>query len=507
MHKIEEGGFLPGQAKFHLSFKGVKDATSSPLLSKVKRTITRHGLLQLGDRVVVALSGGIDSMVLLHLLLSLKIELELHLHIAHLNHMFREESRHEADLIGELVLELGLPSTICSIDVPKLQKEKGLSPQEAARQARYGFLVEVADREKANRIALGHHLDDQAETVIINLLRGSGTRGLAGIPIIRGSFVRPLLEVSRRDIQRHAKSFGIPYLEDPSNREEGYLRNRVRLELLPYLAKAFNPRICETLAETAEVLREDDTFLSRLTEEALSSVILSKGEGKICLSLPGLEGLPCALRRRAMRETVRIIRGDILPPPGRFIAALEDAVLKKKTGAQIPLGKGLVAVFHHDDLILKGGEERLRRIETTSLALPGRTYIPTIEREIVTKIVENRNLDFKKIPKGTAFMDFETIRPPIYLRSRREGDRFYPLGLGGQKKLQDFFVDCKVARHERDLVPILVDSEKVIWVVGMRVDERVRVKAETEQVLIVELKEAPYGAQAGKGPFDRARDS
>lgn len=503
LHKIRKESFIPGQAKFHLSFKGVKDATSSPLLSKVKRTITRHGLLQLGDRVVVALSGGIDSMVLLHLLLSLKIELDLHLHIAHLDHMFRgEKSRHEAYLIGQLALELGLPSTIGSIDVPKLQKEKGLSPQEAARQARHGFLVEVAEREKASRIALGHHLDDQAETVLINLLRGSGARGLAGIPIIRGSFVRPLLEVSRREIQGHAESFGIPYLEDPSNREEGYLRNRVRLELLPYLARVFNPKICEVLAETADLLREDDAFLSNLTQETLFSLILSHEEKKVHLSLPGLKELPAALRRRAIRETVRIIRGDILPPTGRLIAALEDAVLKKKTGAQIPLGKGMVAVFHHDELVLKRGEERPKRMEVTNLALPGRTYIPAIEREIVTEIIENQGLEFKQVPEGTALMDFEMVRPPIYLRSRRKGDRFYPLGLGGQKKLQDFFVDCKVPRHKRDLVPILVDSEKVLWVVGMRIDERVRVRAETKQVLIVELKEAPYGVQARKGPFD-----
>ncbi|MBI5167248.1 MAG: tRNA lysidine(34) synthetase TilS [candidate division NC10 bacterium] len=482
------------QSRFTLSFKGVKDAATLPLLSKVRRTISKHGLLQKSDRVVVALSGGMDSMTLLHLLLSLKGEIGLSLYIAHLDHMFRgEASRRDADLVGQLAQELDLPATIRSVDVPRLRLDGKLSPQEAARQARYGFLLEVAALEGADRIALGHHLDDQAETVLINLLRGSGSRGLGGIPIKRGPFIRPLLEVSRREIEEHVHASRLPFLEDPSNREGGYLRNRIRFDLLPYLARAFNPRIREALAETADLLREDDTFLSRLAQEALAPLVLAHRERGLELSRPGLRELPCSLRRRVLREAVGMVRGGIYLLGGRRLAALEDLALFGRAGAGLHLGEEVVAAVEYEALVLRGEETGTERAEAFPLTIPGRTYVPTFGREVVTNVVKNQSWDFRAVARDVAFLDMAKVRPPLSLRSRETGDRFYPLGVGGQKKLQDFFVDAKVPRYERDRTPILVDSEKILWVVGLRIDERAKVRADTEQVLVVEARRVPHG--------------
>lgn len=447
------------------------------LLEKVQKTIARYGMLNPGERVVVAVSGGPDSMVLLHLLCRLQEPLHLHLHVAHLNHGLRgEEGERDAAFVKGWVEKWGLPSTIGRIEV---RKRKG-SLQEAARHARYRFLEEVAKAVGASRIALGHTQDDLAETVLINLLRGAGLKGLAGIPPAReGRIIRPLIETSRKEILAYAESQGVPFVVDASNLSEGYLRNRIRLTLLPTLAE-YNPRIVKALARAALILREEDAYLSALAKEALSSLLLQGEEA--ALPILALEGLPPALRRRVLREAFSRVSG--LSLSWKKTLALEG--LLETPSDRLTLPGGVVALREGERLIfarkpVPGG------VEAVYLLSPAdEVELPAFGLRLHFMLLPKEACDLTAASPFCAFFNAEKMQGPLCVRAWRPGDRFFPLGLGGSKKLQDFFVDLKIPRWRRHSIPLLLSREQIAWVVGVRIDDRFKVTEETREVLKVE---------------------
>jgi tRNA(Ile)-lysidine synthase len=464
------------------------------LIAQIKRTIAQFRMLSTGDRVVVAVSGGPDSVCLLGVLRDLAPEYHLVLHVAHLDHMVRgEESASEARFVEQLAKDLGMPSTIERIDVPRYCAERGLSTQAGARQVRYDFLDRVARGIAADRIAFGHTANDQAETLLMRLIRGSGISGLAGIPPKRERIIRPLIETTREQVLAYLKVNALDFVTDPSNRKPLYTRNRVRSEVIPVLER-FNPRIVETLASTAARFRDEDaTTDSRL--HLILPTIMKREEHTVRIDQEAFLELPVSDRRRAVRTAVSSLCGN-----GSVLSRVrtEEAMeflTTAQTGKSLDLSCGLVLTREYDAFLLSPRTDP--KEFCIPLPVPGSSRIPALGIEVTTAVrdgmqngAETGNYQWQ------AVFDYDKMCLPLYVRSRRPGDSLQPAGMEGKhKKLQDLFVDEKVPRSLRDRVPLLATERDILWVVGIRTDGRILPGIGTKKFLVVTITRSETGRE------------
>lgn len=466
------------------------------LLHTVQATIDRHRMLATGDIAVLAVSGGVDSMVMLHLLLRLRSRYRISLHVAHLNHNLREtESAQAAEFVRGRCQACQVPVTIMTAGRATLREERTDSLQAAARDLRYRFLRQVADEQGANRIVLGHHRHDQAETVLMNLLRGSGARGLGGIPPVRGRIIRPMIDCSREEIEQYARQEGIAYVEDSSNRDLSYSRNRIRLGLLPELAKRYNPRVVHALANTATILEAEDSCLNEIAETARRAALIAQSHEQSVLSVPGLAALPTALRWRVIRRSVEELRRGRSGLTFQQVLVIDRLVLTEGAQGVIHASGRLRVRRAGEHMILSMGEGcAADRITSIPLVIPGLTAIAGSSFILRSDLLDEWSGNEPSPDPWTALLDADRAGHELYVRGWEEGDRFVPLGLDGRKKLQDFFVDEKVPRDRRGSVPLVVSGGRIAWVVGLRVDERFKVSGSTRRVL--RLRVAATGEQA-----------
>lgn len=464
------------------------------MLDKVRATITRFSLLDRNDGVVVGVSGGPDSVALLHVLLALREELELRLHVAHLNHLFRgAEAEEDAVFVAGLAKAWGLPVTVETFDVPALVAKEGVSAQEAARRVRYGFLRRVAASAGAAKVAVGHHADDQAETVLIHLLRGTGPKGLGGMAPAREGIIRPLLEVTRAEIENYCREHHLPTRLDRSNEKTVYRRNRVRLCLMPVL-KEYNPRMVEALTRLAAVVRDEDEYLDRDAYQAFLGICLLDEKRHIAVSLPGFLGLPDALKRRVIRRCYSQIRGQTVDLSYDHVEVVLALAKGPEAAGETHMPGGVRAKKGDKDLSFYRYEGAGVPVPDYCLPLvvPGYTLLPAVNRLIRAEVVPAEQvgpMPWLGASRGDseAFLDYGLVQGHLYVRRRRPGDRFQPLGFRGMKKLQDFFIDVKVPRQERDQVPVVATEREILWVAGFRPDERFRIGPATKQVLHLEM--------------------
>lgn len=312
---------------------------------QARNTIRRFGMVQPGQRVLVALSGGADSICLLHVLVRLRESLAIDVIALHVDHALRPESATQAQEVQRICVGLGVPCALRRVSVPERRARTGESVQDAARKMRYAALRKEAEATGAHRIAVAHNADDQAETVLMRLLRGAGMTGLAGIPPVRGSIIRPLIEVWGRDIRLYCKRHGLPIVEDPSNMSDAYLRNRLRHHLIPYIEEEYNPRFRAALCRTAELLRTDEETLETWVEEVYASPAVDgqDGSGWARVLAKGLSQLPVGLARRVLRHAYRKATGSMSPSLERLDAALALCREGARGGARIELGGGAYA--------------------------------------------------------------------------------------------------------------------------------------------------------------------
>jgi len=471
------------------------------LLRKVKETIKKYSILSRGEGVLIGLSGGPDSVCLLSVLKELGDELKLELHALYIDHGLRpEEIPGEVEFCRNLCERLTIPFLTKSIDVKSYAKEKGLNKQAAARELRYLTLEKTAYEMNVHRIALGHTADDQAETLLMRLFRGSGPTGLSGIPPLRGWIIRPLIEIERRDIERYLEEEKIDFIVDSSNLRKDYLRNKIRLSLIPML-RDFNPNIIETLSKTAEIFRDEEKYFEILVAKTLMRLISRRFAHRIELFLYPLENMEKVILRKVLRRAIEDTKGL----PGISFMHVEDIIwLIKygKAGDSIHLPKGLKAIKEYSTLVLTS--EAPVRLDTYSLEVPGEIHLTEIRMAIRASISASQEpggfweairecygfrTDSSGLKSALALFDGDRIRYPLVIRSRKEGDFFYPLGFGKKRKLQDFFVDEKVPRKERDSIPLIISGEDIVWIIGYREDERFRVTEQTKKVLRVEARE------------------
>jgi tRNA(Ile)-lysidine synthase len=456
------------------------------MIKKVLQTIKKYNLLENGDRVVVALSGGPDSTALLEILLKIATKMDLTLIVAHFNHGLRgRESNADEKFSRDLAKKMGL--LFCSEKMDKKGDKKGISPEDFYRRQRYIFLDKVAKEHRVQKIALGHNLQDQAETVLINLFRGSGLDGLKGfLPKRDGKIIRPLMEISRQKIISFLDKSGIAYRQDSSNEKKMYLRNKIRLELIPYLKEKYNPKIEENLARTAEILRMEDEFIQKQVAEALCSPFVQLSPHRILLKISFLNTLSSAIRWRLFKTILEEMSPEKSGITFLHVKSLDNLTQKNESGKKAILPLKIEARREYGDLILEKKKPSPKRIKYLYLKnIPGTIYIKEKKITIKADFVKKRNIDLGN--KKDVYLDWDKIKQPIVIRNRRDGDWFQPLGMTGRQKIKDFFIDHKIPSSKRDEVVLLADSVSVIYIENMRLTDRVKVTAKTKNILKLEI--------------------
>lgn len=458
------------------------------MLQVVRKTIKKYDLLTPGDRVVIAVSGGPDSVALADVLFLLKEEYRLKLHIAHLNHMFRgKEADRDAQAVEELARALGLPCTVAKSDVPAFAAEHHMSAQAAARQVRYDFLEKTRANWQGTKIATGHHADDQAETLLMNILRGAGTEGLTGIPPKRDDvYIRPLIEVTREEIEAYCRERGLGFRQDISNFKPVYLRNRIRLELLPLLAKEYNPGIRSSLVRLGRIMRDENGFMEERVQEFWDRLVISGTGSEIIFSLTGFLQAHPALKRRLLRKAWGTLRGDERDLEFIHLEQTLDFLQNGAAGGVIELPRHIIMEKSYDSFRLAATcSEPEKTVFCHELIIPGNTFIPELGLNIEAEVTScwPGSVEFKE----EAWIDYEKLNGPLLVRSRRPGDRFLPLNGCGSKKLKEFFIDEKIPRARRDRVPIVTAGEDIVWIGGIRPDDRWRITDKTRKFLHLKI--------------------
>ncbi|MGE5541732.1 MAG: tRNA lysidine(34) synthetase TilS, partial [Bacillota bacterium] len=430
----------------------------------------------------------------------------------HLDHGFRgEESAADAEFVAGLCSKIGVPCRVLQLDVPGLMSQWGVGAEEAGRRARYRFYEETASRLGAARVALGHTLDDQAETVLMRLIRGSGLEGLGGIPPVRGMYIRPLLFVSRREVEQYCAATGASWRTDKTNQAPVYFRNQVRLQVIPALER-WNPRLKDTLAGTADRLREDAAYLELAGREAAAGLAAGK-DGGMSLARDRFNDLHPAMRRQVVRALAREITGESgstehIPLGYDHVEAVISLAGRDSRGGVLHLPGGILARVSGGELwIGKAAGENGGLIPVTSpvtLRVPGVTDIEGLGVRIRAEVTPAAALGeepFRNIDPLRAFVDYSLVEHPLRVRSRMDGDYFYPLGMGGRKKVGDFMTSLKVPAGDRHLVPVVLSGEQVVWVGGYRLDERFKVTPATTEVLLLTMEIDRNRASGGMRPI------
>jgi tRNA(Ile)-lysidine synthase len=457
------------------------------LLQTLLASVRKQGTIVAGVRVLAACSGGPDSVALVALLLKLREEMPLEIHVAHFNHRLRDEAGEDERFVRALAGRWTLPFVSESADVRSHAAKKKLNLEEAGRDLRYDFLRRAAAGAGATKIATGHTMTDQAETVLMRLMRGTGLSGLAGIaPVVAAEpcpVVRPLLGIAGPDLRAWLAAEGIPYREDPSNLDRRFLRNRIRAELLPELGRRYEPRIVAHLARLAGIAREEDELLSAFVGELADEFIIRKGR-EASLDLKTLPLFLPALARRVVREYLRELQGDLRDISSEDVGSL----LSLGEGKELPLRKGLV-------LRREGGWVGLRKDRTPPKAYEilwdGRGEVVIAAAGMAFRGTRREaaagRSSFKNDDRTGACLDAARLEFPLVIRNRRPGDLYRPLGAPGRKKLKEILRAKGVPVAGRDRLPVFLSRGEIVWAPGLPVGEKYKVTGTTTSVFSIRL--------------------
>lgn len=485
------------------------------LLNDVEAYIDRHTLLKPGMTVVVGVSGGPDSITLLHLLQRLAPAWHLNLHVAHLHHGIRgQDANADKEFVEDLAQNWHLPYSSRIVDVPSLAEREKLTLEEAARRARYGFLCEVAEHIGAHRIAVAHNADDQAETVLMHLLRGTGPAGLRGMlpatrlrdyrllltearPAPTLLLIRPLLNVTREEIEAYCRQHELAFRFDQSNLDTTYFRNRLRHEVLPYLAQ-FNPRISERLRNLAEVVRADYRLLEEFVGVARDTLLVATHSDALVFDLARWREQPLAIQRAIVRQAAYKLRRSLRDVDFNHVEHAVDIAQRGHTGAQAVLPHGLVVTVGYSTLTIADASALhlptehpwLPEDSEIPIVVPGTTSLPD-GWTLQAKDVGHWNIEaIAQNPNPlVAWVDGDALGERPVLRTRREGDRFQPQGMqGAEVRLSDFLINAKIPRRWRDHLLLLEGRGQILWIVGVRLSHAARVHHETQRVVYLRFQ-------------------
>ncbi|WP_025697186.1 tRNA lysidine(34) synthetase TilS [Paenibacillus forsythiae] len=467
------------------------------LVESVMEAAAEHGLWRPGDAIVVAVSGGPDSVALLHVLHEIsRSRMPLTLICAHVNHGFRAESAQEAELVRRMAEELGIPFELAEFDIPSFMKESGLGPQEAAREKRYRFLIDTARRHGARSVALAHHAGDQAETVLMRLLRGSGLPGLAGMRFKRTEknveLIRPFLRINKAALVDACRRRGYPYAEDPSNAQTKYRRNAVRLEVLPFLL-GYSPRLDRSLTQLAEIAGAENDFMEEAAAGCFAEIVRQE-QGKYTLRREAFAAVPSALQRRLIKLILNYLSADTPETDFPKIEAVRRGILQDMpTAWSLDLGRGLTCLRQYNTIYFLSAP--LDHQASYAYRLPSpqpRLELEEIGKALVMTLAESENEAISRRVAGrlSARFDYNELVFPLTIRSRLPGDTIKVMGLNGSKKVKDIYIDDKIPSTERSRIPLVCDGlGNIVWIPGIRRSVHAAVGDHTASVLLLSLED------------------
>ncbi len=456
---------------------------------RVWNTICKYKLIEEDDNIVLGISGGHDSMSLLYLLMEIKKRLSFNLILAHVNHGVRGEDALKDELFVKSISDrLNLKYFSKKVDMVARAKEKNISQEEAGRELRYGFFREIIKTLGKGKIAVAHNRKDQAETLLLRIMRGTGLDGLKAMDFKSGDIIRPILDIDRWEIEKYIYDNKIETVLDRTNLESIYSRNKVRLELIPYIEENFNPNIVDTLFRLSESARIDSEFLEKYTEKKYSKVLIKEEDGKIIFKDSKFEEEDLSIKKRLLRKAIDNLNKGLQGIEEIHITSIIELFSKKETGKKINLPNDIIARVSYNNLIV----EKLRRDRSISPTPSlveleiGENVLDDYMLVIDLQILDRREFASQGKYRNVEYFDYNKIVGKSYIRSRKAGDRFKPLGMRGSKKIKDYFIDEKIPREERDKIPLLVDEENIIWVIGYRTSENYKLDRDTEKILRVE---------------------
>ncbi len=457
---------------------------------KVLNAIQRYDMFSPGDVVIVGVSDGPDSMALLHILSKLQNKIKISLHVVHLNHKIRgKEARSDMEFVETFSKAHKIPVTCKEIDVKAFAKKEKLSLEDAARRVRYKFYDEVVRKVKASKIALGHTATDNVETVLMRLATGTGTRGLLGIPAKRGKIVRPLIDCGRDEIEEYCKKHKLKPRVDKTNFETKYLRNKIRHKLIPVL-ESINPNVKNAIKQAIELLHSDYDYLMDMSIKALHGATIKKVSGSIKLDIDKLLMYPDSIRRYVLRAAIEDVKGDL---ENITFTHIEDILSKlpddEKWELHLPNG----IFIYGDGDVLEVSTSRPEEGKRIHFEYKLKVGDEIVIKEAGSKIKAEAVAIPKKLKikdKNQALLDLGKTGYGLVVRSRKMGDRFYPFGISGSKKLKDFLIDEKIPAEEKDLVPIVEAKGKIVWIGGHRIDNRFRITKSTKKALKMTFQRA-----------------
>lgn len=458
------------------------------IFDKVIETIDRHNMISNGDRIIVALSGGPDSVCLVHILNRLKESRNLEIYAAHLNHQIRGiEAQKDALYVSELCNSMDIPVFIKSVDVPAYCEANGLSLEEGARKIRYDMLYEVKRRIGADKIAIGHNMNDQAETVMMRIMRGTGLQGLRGIEYIReNGIIRPILDIERKDIEEYCRENDLNPKIDKTNLESIYTRNKIRLELIPYMKEQFNGNVVESIVRLSNSMKIDGDYIDLESTKAYNEICV-KDNNSIEINIEKLSVYHDAIKNRIIRLAIKDVLGDTNFIDQKHIEEVLKFIETSKNGKVINLPRGVFVYRKIDSILITMEEIKNEDIEFNyNVPKDGFIKIKEIGLLIDANVISIEKYRSLKKDESVKVIDFDKVKGGITVRNRQPGDKIKLKG--GTKKIKDLFIDLKIPREERNRVPILADEEGVILAGEYRISENYRIDENTKNVLKLSIK-------------------
>lgn len=451
---------------------------------KVLDTIKEHNLICDEDNIAIGVSGGPDSMALLYILLEIKALINFNIYIIHVNHGVRGKDAEKDQLfVKRIAEELNLPYYTKSVNMIEYGKKMGITAEEAGRELRYGFFREVLNAQGGGKIAVAHNLNDQAETLIMRFFRGTGIDGLKGMEFITGDIIRPILGISREEIESYIEDNNIETVLDETNLQPIYTRNKVRLELIPYIEENFNPNIINTLWRMSQISAVDSKFLEGYSKKGFNLIVKNEDENGIILDGKKLLEEDQSIQQRVLRISIERVNDSLQGISKMQISNILDLLNKFETGKEVHISNNIIAKISYGDLIIKKNTHKKDDKYLHKLKLPGITNLQDINYSFDIQILPIEEISKMYKDNNIGYFDYDIIKGDLSVRNRKDGDRFMPFGMKGTKKLKDYLIDEKIPNRLRNGIPLIVDQRNILWVVGYRTNEMYKVTKDTKKVL------------------------